>query len=134
MWRSLLRIVPIVIVDEAICTPFMELAMTFLPLAELQRRRAEGTSPKGGTAGDFSELSGSLTLAPNQKLDALLNLQWDHPMDESVMAAVRAIAGEHSRATILTAAEFVRERERGTIPRALAVSAYDSLVAGINPK
>lgn len=106
--------------------------MTNVPLAELERRRAEGTSPKGGTVGDFSEISGSLALAPQAKLDALLHLQWDHPMDESVMTAIRDVAGEHPRATILSAAEFVRGKAAGTEPRALAVSGYDSLVAKLN--
>lgn len=103
--------------------------MTFLPLAELERRRAEGTSPKGGVAGDFSEIRGSLSLSLQEKLDALLNLQWDHPLDASVMNAIEEIAGKHSRATILTAAEYVRERE--SQPRDVATSAYRALVAGL---
>jgi len=108
--------------------------MTFLPLAELARKRAEGTFPKGGTAADFSEISDSLTLQPRQKLDALLHLQWDHPMDEAVMRSIQEISGNASRATVLTAAEFVREREKGNSPRDVAQVAYDGLVAGINPR
>jgi hypothetical protein len=110
----------------------MELTMTFLPLFELERRRAEGTSPKGGPAGDFSEIRGSLSLDPQQKLDALLHLQWDHPSDESVMAAIRGVAGDHSRATILTAAEVVRDRAKSAESREVAVTAYTALVAGLN--
>ena len=103
--------------------------MTFLPLHELERRRAEGASPKGGPAPDFSETSLSLTLSPRDKLDALLNLQWDHPMDEALMGSIQGIVGDHSRARILTAAEYVRER--GAQPRGVAVSAYNDLIAGL---
>ena len=109
----------------------MELTMTFLPLFELDRRRAEGTSPKGGPAGDFSEINGSLSLDPQQRLDALLQLQWDHPLDNLVMAAIRGVAGNHSRATILTAAEVVRDRAKSAESRGVAVTAYTALVAGL---
>lgn len=105
--------------------------MTFVPLCELERRRAEGISPKGGLAGDFSEISESLWLAPQQRLDALLHLQWDHPMDDSVMAAIRGVAGNHSRATILSAAEVVRDRAKSEESREVAVTAYTTLVAGL---
>jgi hypothetical protein len=106
--------------------------MTFLPLFELDRRRAEGTSPKGGPAGDFSEISGSLSLDPHQRLDALLHIQWEHPLDDSVMAAIRGVAGNHSRSTILIAAEVVRDRAKSVGSREVAVNAYTALVAGLN--
>ena len=103
--------------------------MTHLPLSLLERLRAEGKAPKGGTAGDFSEIKNSLALGPREKLDALLNLQWDHPLDSAVMSSISEIAGGHSRATILSAAEFVRDRDQGSQPREVAVNAYSALVA-----
>ena len=105
--------------------------MTHLPLPFLERLRAEGKAPKGGVAGDFSEIKHSLELSPHERLDALLNLQWDHPLDSAVMTSIREIAGNHSRATILTAAECVRERNNGSQPREIAVNAYSALVANL---
>lgn len=105
--------------------------MTFISLPALELRRAEGTSPKGGAAPDFSGITGSLQLSACQKLDALLSLQSDHPLDDFVTRAVQEIAGLHPRATLLSAAEYVHARERGVEPRLSARSAYETVTAGI---
>ncbi len=110
----------------------MEPTMTFLPLAELERRRAAGTSPMGGPGIDYSEISGRLPAAPQARLDALLDHQFDHPMNDSVMAAIRELTRNHSRATVLTAAEVVRDRTNKVESREIAKAAYAALVAGLS--
>lgn len=105
--------------------------MTFSSLAELQRRRAEGTSPKGGPGVDFSEISGLPPSAPKERLDAILDHQFDYPMNESYMAAIRELTGNHSSATILTAAEVVRDRAKRAESRDVAKAAYADVLAGL---
>ena len=108
--------------------------MTFISLAELERRRAEGTSPKGGRAPDFSEIASAPRLDPQARLDALLALQWDHPGDQCLMGTITQLVGRHAPATILNAADCVHERSAGRQPRSSSERDYDTLISSLNPR
>lgn len=85
--------------------------MTFISLTALQSRRNQGLSPQGGPA-PMEPVLQALKIpdeARLAKLDDLLALQWNHPGDQSLTAHIWAVVGtQHSRAEVLTAAQYVR--------------------------
>lgn len=102
--------------------------MTFIgSLTELENRRASGQSPKGGVAPDFAELRLAIDMEPAVRLNELLKLQWNHPLDTSVMAVIVEITGVDSRNTILLAADHVWRESRNETPPAHATAAYCEL-------
>ena len=108
--------------------------MTFIPLAQLQSRRDQGISPQGGPAPKEAVLQALEVPADAKiaKLDALLALQWNHPGDEALMFHLSAVVGHrHSRAEILTAAQYVRSVKTGRDFSALDEQAYKRLAESV---
>lgn len=109
--------------------------MTFIPLSVLQSRREQGLSPMGGPAPQEAVLKALQVPADAKidRLDTLLALQWNHPGDDGLMSHILAVVGDkHSRAEILTAAQYVRSLQAGRDFSESEQQAYRSLADSLH--